>query len=620
MSQEDDSGTEMEIGSPISFDSEDGTRQLGENGCCELTDEGVGSRRVAFFFKLVRGLSDSSLASYIDLIIQESIEGRAEGSEESALMVSDLFVLMFQTRNCRGGKGERSLFYKMLLKLFAHFPETVLLLLPLIAKYGYFKDFMFILELTAQQEDANILRLRAAIIDLLAKQMISDEAALAASKSVSLCAKYVPRSRSKFAIGVNKSAYDQLKSAIFPGERKTSALYRKMVRDLTRHLDVPEVKMCGSSFSAIDFSKVPSLCTNRNRKAFLNEKKKGKDLRHPDNRDRVQCMENFREAIRSSKLNGKQLHPHEIVTQIRKLGDMSEFEVELMDVQWRAIRQSVLDDLAALIGNTENALNMDKLVPLVDVSGSMVGIPMNAAIALGILVSELNHPSFRDQFITFHERPTWVSLAGLTTIKEKVDATEKAEWGGSTNFETAFNLIIDVIVKNNLPASAVPDLIVFSDMQFNAASGNSKTELEHIKERFRDVGMKVCGEPYPMPRVVFWNLRGDTSGHPAAAADDNVMMLSGFSPSMLKVVLSGDELPAAVSDDKAGAEKAKVDPYITFRKVVDDETYYPVRELLSGSNEGVLAHYSFTAPAQVDSTPLGREAWPAPVQPTDSSS
>ena len=34
--------------------------------------------------------------------------------------------------------------------------------------------------------------------------------------------------------------------------------------------------------------------------------------------------------------------------------------------------------------------DLGKLVPLVDVSGSMGGTPMEAAIALGILVSELS--------------------------------------------------------------------------------------------------------------------------------------------------------------------------------------------------------------------------------------
>ena len=36
--------------------------------------------------------------------------------------------------------------------------------------------------------------------------------------------------------------------------------------------------------------------------------------------------------------------------------------------------------------------------------------------------------------------------------------------------------------------------------------------------------------------------------------------------------------------------------YETLRKVLDDERYYPVRQLLSASNEGPLSEYTFEAP------------------------
>ncbi len=53
--------------------------------------------------------------------------------------------------------------------------------------------------------------------------------------------------------------------------------------------------------------------------------------------------------------------------------------------------------------------------------------------------------------------------------------------------------------------------------------------------------MAICGTPYPAPRIIFWNLRGDTLGSPAKSDDSNVQLLSGFSPSLLKHVMEGEE-------------------------------------------------------------------------------
>ena len=67
------------------------SKQLGENGCAEYTDSGVGSNVLALS-QLVRGGDPSALAEEI----------LSSGSPSN---ISDLVVLMFATRNARGGKG-----------------------------------------------------------------------------------------------------------------------------------------------------------------------------------------------------------------------------------------------------------------------------------------------------------------------------------------------------------------------------------------------------------------------------------------------------------------------------------------------------------------------------------
>ncbi len=184
-----------------------------------------------------------------------------------------------------------------------------------------------------------------------------------------------------------------------------------------------------------------------------------------------------------------------------------------------------------------------------------------------------NHPLFRDQFLTFQSTPSWVNLSSAKSIAEKVTITKQAPWGGSTNIENAFKLIARTIEANQLPESEIPDLIIFSDMQFNTAIRVKKkqTQLQRIANRFAELGIKISGKPYAMPRIIFWNLRGNTRGFPAQSSSENVQILSGFSPALFKYIVEGMDI----------SQKKKVTPYDTFRKVMDDERYNAIREIVS---------------------------------------
>jgi hypothetical protein len=100
-------------------------RNYGENGAVEL--ESTSNANIDLFFKLVRDLPTHTL---------ESLMGRVLtcGNKEDII---DLFVLAFQTRHCRGGKGEKKLFYNMILNLYNKYPELVCELIEHVPFYGY---------------------------------------------------------------------------------------------------------------------------------------------------------------------------------------------------------------------------------------------------------------------------------------------------------------------------------------------------------------------------------------------------------------------------------------------------------------------------------------------------
>jgi hypothetical protein len=435
---------------------------------------------------------------------------------------------------------------------------------------------------------------------------------------LSLMAKWLPREGKSCdkKIGL----VGRLGEALFPGAPDKKRKYRKLTSELNRQLDTPEVKMCAGKFGELEPSHIPSLCMNRHRKAFLNEdlkkvprgeEEETKGNRHPGDEDRVAC----RQAIVSmladpSRVKGKQLHPHELVAQLREGKAKSVVEKKLMDAQWGAIRSNVLaileEKVAAAMETGEasasGGVDLGNLVAVGDVSGSMSGVPMHVSIALSILVSELAGPAFKDRFITFSEQPSWVNLADCADLASKVETTARAPWGCSTDFEKAMELILQTAQDNRLSPRDIPDLIVFSDMQFNSASGRHAWETQHqrLTRRYTEVGKAVCGQAWRVPRIIYWNLRANTVGFPVQANTPNTQMISGFSPSLLSLVLQGgdlggfevvEEVQTDGSVKKVTKEKAGPTPYETLRMALDDEAFNPVRKVVMETGEGPLALY-----------------------------
>ena len=117
-----------------------------------------------------------------------------------------------------------------------------------------------------------------------------------------------------------------------------------------------------------------------------------------------------------------------------------------------------------------------------------------------------------------------------------VGSITKCQWGFSTKFTAALQLILDQVVLLKLPSSEVEDmvLVVFSDMQIDSNGNESITDTMYkkIERMYYDAGIKVNGTPYTVPHILFWNLR-PTNGFPNISTQRNTSMMSGFSPALL---------------------------------------------------------------------------------------
>ena len=179
----------------------------------------------------------------------------------------------------------------------------------------------------------------------------------------------------------------------------------------------------------------------------------------------------------------------------------------------------------------------ENILPMIDVSGSMFGKPLEVAVSVGMYLAERNKSEFKDMFLTFSENPQIVKIMG-DTLRERIQNINNTEWGMNTDFEKAYKHILDVARKHDVVKDSMPTMIlVLSDMQFdesqNNYGGRFETHYSWIKEEYTNAG-------YEFPKIVFWNLDAHMNT-PAECSDYNVAMVSGFSPSIMKAILNAEE-------------------------------------------------------------------------------
>jgi hypothetical protein len=219
-------------------------------------------------------------------------------------------------------------------------------------------------------------------------------------------------------------------------------------------------------------------------------------------------------------------------------------EADILNSQWR-------DN-----SNKKNANSLGQMVAMCDLSGSMNGDPMNAAIALSCRVAEKSCLGRR--VMTFSAEPAWINLDGKTDFTDMaMEILQHSKSAGlNTNFYKALDLMLTAIEQNRVPPADVENMIlaIFSDMQiddclcfqsgsytYNHTEQDKKQAYykwsvmhENIKQKYSDVGMRMYGQPLKPPHILFWNLRS-TNGFPALSTEAGCSMMSGFDPTILNM-------------------------------------------------------------------------------------
>lgn len=606
-----------------------------ENGA--LLKSTTNNYTVDAFNKLIRGVNINTINLCVSNIIKEAKQ------KNSPELIKDLILMAFYKRNCRGGEGEKLITYKLLLAIYEHFPVVISNVITLLPQFGYYKDLFEIWELICSNDLDDQTRFTVyqplinSMVNCIKTQLKKDVQLVGDNHSqISLLAKWIPKQGNHydnhcfwyFLNGtqlikikiVKYLAYNYLnmfEPKFFDPKIETKTLsdkqekwalmtYRNIISNLNSKLNVSEILMCGKQFSSIKFDTVPSKAMKNYAKAFLNEaskikippSKKETGNRYPDVLDRVQCRHNLIQFIKDgklNKLNGKQLEPHEIMKELI-YADSDEFK-SILHSMWDRKKEDILQQIKDF--SYENRIGykigIGNCIPMIDVSGSMSGShcssvePMSVAIALGIMTSELAAPPFNNLAISFTETPHIFKFNEADFPEEKRQHILSKDVGFSTRFDKAIELLLKLCVDNKVPAEEIPDLLVFTDGQFdemnkpvNYLPRNNKSWTTCHDELLT---MWATAGYDRIPNIIYWNLRSNTPGFQTSSDHKGVQLLQGYSPAILKFILFGQSCDETTIDVNIDSQIVKmklssITPYDTFRKAIDQECYNPIRLIL----------------------------------------
>jgi len=530
--------------------------QYGENNHIEYSWSEVQQEQICqLYFQLVR-TNDVKQIKKLKSVYRKIYE---EGDREKKVL---MLKMLANTRDIDEGKGEYALSLELLDVLFDLDERVGKEMLKRFVgfnseekPFGSWKDLKYFMNIRKDRP--------VKCVDLYVEQMKLEEE----SGNNSLVWKWSPREKSRKFGWI----FEEIAKCYFAeygkydwnskGVNKAKTQLRKKISAKNRSLDTTQIKQCEKHWADIDFNRVTSVTMNRQRGAFMNKK-------NLESEDRIQCknnLEKYMEDVKSGKkeMKGKNVGMIDFVRQALTCHD--KMDKEILNEQWKS--------------NSKQTSKLGEIIPVVDTSGSMEVDemkPLLSAIGLGLRVAEKSKLGKR--VLTFNANPEWIKLDDKEDFVADVQKIKEIPWGMNTNFHKTMNLILDTIVEHKLAAEEVENLIlaVFSDMQFDGAENNlsteerfgSKTVREILDKKYHDAGIKICGKPYKVPKIIFWNLRV-TSGFPVLSYHDGYAMMAGYSPTALN----------EFSEEGLDALKSFT-PWNVLLKTLDKERYNKLSELI----------------------------------------
>lgn len=310
----------------------------------------------------------------------------------------------------------------------------------------------------------------------------------------------------------------------------TASEYRKLLSYGREKTKVLERLMSANEWNKIDFSKIPSKAGLIYRNAFAR-------------RDILAKKYEAFAKDKNTKVNAEVLYPHDIA---RKALNW-EMQRKDLDNPERLMLQKYWDNLKDFYnGREENG------IAVVDVSGSMNGTPMEAAVSMGAYIADKAHGPFANHFITFSNRPQLVRFDGVDIV-DKFRRCVASDWGMNTNIQAVFDMLLSIAKNKHVkPEDMVSKIFIFSDMEFDRCvsfntsksrcgwySYETVSSIDEVNSDLEKIKNQWENEGYRFPKVIFWNLAARQNRIPAIG--DGFSYVSGFSPALVETILGGKD-------------------------------------------------------------------------------
>ena len=405
--------------------------------------------------------------------------------------------MMFYAGNVRGGLGERRTFRICLKYLANHYPSIVRANAHLIPHFNRW-DSLFELIGTPAEKCA---------WDIIREQLMLDMDGVLKSTNgkkigISLLAKWMP-TETAHAVASQKLARKAMRQiGLTPRE------YRKMLSKLRSHINVVELLMSTNKWDEIEYPAVPSYAMKNYRKAF-------------ENHDAVRFAE-YKESLNKgeAKINASTLFPYNLVHEYmakKNYYSRAYMPDDIIEAQWKALPNYVSGE--------------NNILVMADVSGSMMGRPMETSIGLATYFAQHNKGDYHGLYMSFTSSPNFINIENCGTLASAIQTVEKTGVGYSTNLDAAFTKILNHALENGISNEDMPKaLVVVSDMEIdpyfqNGRYGYSLDFVDVQKAKFARYG-------YTMPNLVLWNVeaRNDTF----LSKGNNVILVSGQSASTFR--------------------------------------------------------------------------------------
>ena len=446
---------------------------------------------------------------------------------------------LFFARDAREGIGERRLFRICMKYLAKNHKEIVCAVLDLVAEYGRYDDILCLLDTDLKDDVLNIIK----------NQLDKDMVDMKDSKPISLLAKWLP------SCNASSKETKRLAHIVVSGLGITERQYRKMLSKLRSYLRIVEVSMSKKEWGIIDYEAVPSRANLIYNNAFLRN----------DEERRREYLNSLQKG--EAKINSGVLFPHDIVHKYMNGEGGWSFKGRIKDSTLEELWKA-LPDFVNEAGNT---------ICVADGSGSMLSrvgntnvTALEVANALAIYFAERSSGQFKNNYITFSENPQLVDFSNANSLKEKLEIALTYNEVENTNIEAVFDLILQTAINKNMTQTELPkNILILSDMEFDGCvtciTSNdewtyyskekpTKKLFATFKKRYKEYG-------YKLPRLVFWNILSRTGTIPVKENDLGVALVSGFSPAIVKMVLSNS-----------------TDPFECLLEQLNSERYQPIEE------------------------------------------